>query len=106
MDTFNERAQGFEAKKARQDEAHFKNKAEAVRRVGYWVGQMLGFDEQTTRDYRQNLVQNFLVTGGIKAVVEEVYENLIEHSHRQDKDLIEHKLRGYLAELDAEDNIT
>lgn len=105
-DTFDKRAKAFENKQSHKEALHFKNKVEAVRRLGFWASKQLGFDDQTLSDYTQNLIDNCFVTGGLKAVVKSVAIDFDEYGFDQDEKSIDHKVRTYLAELDAEDGIS
>lgn len=105
-DQFDKRAQAFESKQSHEAALHFKNKVEAVRRLGFWASKQLGFDDQTLADYTKNLIDNCFVTGGLKDVVESVATDFDEYGFNQDKKAIDHKVRMYLAELDAEDGIS
>ncbi len=105
-DPFDKRARAFENKKSREADLHFMNKVEAVRRLGFSVAKQFGFDEQTTREYSRNLIDNGLVTGGLKDVVAMVVKDFDKFGLQGDAKAIEYKVRTYLAELDAEDGLT
>ena len=104
-DNFEKRKQSFQNKYAYEEELHFKNKVGATHNLGAWASKIFGFDEQTTHDYIENLVQNRLVTGGVSSVIDAVANDFNEFGFSEDKKSVEHKMQLYLEQLDEEDGI-
>ena len=76
MNTFDEREKSFEKKFAHDEELQFKVSARRNKYIGEWVSEMLGYSEEQTKEYIQDVIKADFAEAGDEDVFRKIKEDL------------------------------
>ena len=93
MNTFEDRKKSFEKKFAHDEELQFKVSARRNKYIGEWVSEMLGYSEEQTKEYIQDVIKADFAEAGDEDVFRKIKEDLINQN------LSDESIRAKMKEL-------
>jgi hypothetical protein len=100
MTTFDKREEGFERKFALDEELKFKAEARCNRLLGLWAAEKLGITGEAAVTYAREAVAGTFASGGEKAVVARVANDLSANGITEDD--IRRQMTEFLAQAIAQ----
>jgi hypothetical protein len=100
MTTFDKREEGFERKFALDEELKFKAEARCNRLLGLWAAEKLGITGEAAVTYAREAVAGAFASGGEKAVVARVANDLSANGITEDD--IRRQMTEFLAQAIAQ----
>tara|TARA_A100001388_G_scaffold25164_1_gene16282 strand:- start:305 stop:613 length:309 start_codon:yes stop_codon:yes gene_type:complete len=93
MNTFEDRKKSFEKKFAHDEELQFKVSARRNKYIGEWVSEMLGYSEEQTKEYIQDVIKADFAEAGDEDVFRKIKEDL------KNQNLSDESIRAKMKEL-------
>ena len=93
MNTFEDRKKSFEKKFAHDEELQFKVSARTNKYIGEWVSEMLGYSEEQTKEYIQDVIKADFAEAGDEDVFRKIKEDL------KNQNLSDESIRAKMKEL-------
>ena len=93
MNTFEDRKKSFEKKFAHDEELQFKVSARRNKYIGEWVSEMLGYSEEQTKEYIQDVIKADFAEAGDEDVFRKIKEDL------KKQNLSDESIRAKMKEL-------
>ena len=93
MSSFEDRKKSFEKKFAHDEELQFKVSARRNKYIGEWVSEMLGYSEEQTKEYIQDVIKADFAEAGDEDVFRKIKEDL------KNQNLSDESIRAKMKEL-------
>ena len=93
MNSFEDRKKSFEKKFAHDQELQFKVSARRNKYIGEWVSEMLGYSEEQTKEYIQDVIKADFAEAGDEDVFRKIKEDL------KNQNLSDETIRAKMKEL-------